>query len=144
MDQQSTVMYLSLKGLSEVEIHSDLVATLTGEAKSDSTVTYYLPKPSFSNQKTLQPSESPAPIRNESDEASRRLYLKSLSRRCDSLRAEPTDTLPRSTTTSRTSLGSPFDILSGSHIWRNESSYPKAVRHGEISETLQMDLLPNG
>jgi hypothetical protein len=34
MDQQSIVMYLSLKGLNAVEIHNDLVATLKGEAKS--------------------------------------------------------------------------------------------------------------
>jgi hypothetical protein len=39
MDQQSIVMYLSLKGLNAVEIHNDLVATLKGEAKLDSTVT---------------------------------------------------------------------------------------------------------
>jgi hypothetical protein len=49
MDQQSTVMYLSLKGLNAVEIHNDLVDTLKGEAKSYSTVTYYLRKPSFSS-----------------------------------------------------------------------------------------------
>jgi hypothetical protein len=68
-DQQSTVMYLSLKGLKAVEIHNDLVATLKGEAKSYSIVTYYLRKPSFSSPNTPQPSESPAPILNESDEA---------------------------------------------------------------------------
>jgi hypothetical protein len=69
MDQQSIVMYLSLRGLNAVKIHNDLVATLKGEAKSGSTVTYCLRKPSFSSPKTLQPSESPAPILNESDEA---------------------------------------------------------------------------
>jgi hypothetical protein len=42
------------------------------------------------------------------------LYLNGLSRRCGSIRAEPTDILPRSTTTSRTNLGSPFDIFVGS------------------------------
>jgi hypothetical protein len=41
------------------------------------------------------------------------LYLKSLSRRCGSFPAEPTFTRPRSTTTARTSLGSPFDIFLG-------------------------------
>jgi hypothetical protein len=69
MDQQSIVMWLSLEGLNAFEIHTDLVATLKGEAKSYSTVTYYLRRPSFSSPKTPQPSESPAPILNESDEA---------------------------------------------------------------------------
>jgi hypothetical protein len=69
MDQQSIVMYLSLKGLNTVEIHNDLVAPLKGEAKSHCTVMYYLRKPSFSSPKTPRPSESPASILNESDEA---------------------------------------------------------------------------
>jgi hypothetical protein len=117
MDQQSIVTYLRLKGLNTVEIHDDRQATLKGEAKSYRTVTYHLRKPSFSSAKTHQPSESPAPILNESDEAILRTFLKSLSHRCRSLRAEPTDTLPRSTTTSRTSLGSSFDIFAESHIF---------------------------
>jgi hypothetical protein len=62
MDQQSVVMYLSLKGLNAIEIHSDLVAALKGEAMFSSTITYSLRKPSFSGPKTPQPSESPAPI----------------------------------------------------------------------------------
>jgi hypothetical protein len=45
MDQHSIVMHLSLKGLNAVEMHNDLVATLKGEAKSCSTVTYYFLKP---------------------------------------------------------------------------------------------------
>jgi hypothetical protein len=61
-------MDLSLKGLNAVEIHNDLAATLNGEAKSYSTVTYDLRKLTFSSPKTPQPSESPAPILNESDE----------------------------------------------------------------------------
>jgi hypothetical protein len=65
MDQQSIVMYLSLKGLNAVEIHNNLIAILKGEAKSYRTVTYYLRKPSFSSPKTPQPSGSPAPILNE-------------------------------------------------------------------------------
>jgi hypothetical protein len=69
MEQQSIVMSLSLKGLSAVEIHNDLVARLKSEAKSDSTVPYYPHKPSFSSPKIPQPSESPAPILNDSDEA---------------------------------------------------------------------------
>jgi hypothetical protein len=69
MDWQSIVMYLSLKGLNAVEIHNDLQATLNREAKSYSTVTDYLRKPSFSSPETSQPSESPAPILKESDEA---------------------------------------------------------------------------
>jgi hypothetical protein len=69
MDQQSIVTYLSLKGLNAVEIHNDLAATLKGKAKSESTVTYCLREPSFSSPKTLQPSESPAPNLNKSDEA---------------------------------------------------------------------------
>jgi hypothetical protein len=68
MDQQSTVMYLSLKGLNAVEIHNNLLATLKGEAKSHRIVTDYLRKLSFSSPKTPQPFESPAPIPNESDE----------------------------------------------------------------------------
>jgi hypothetical protein len=99
MGQQSLVMYLSLKGLNAVEIHNDHVATLKGEAKSHSTVTCYLRKLSFSSPKTPEPSASPAPILNESDQAILVAHLKSLSRRCSSLRAEPTYTLPRSTTT---------------------------------------------
>jgi hypothetical protein len=69
MDQQSIVRYLSLNGLNAAEIHNDLVATLKGQAKSDVTVMYHLRKPSFSSPKTSHPSESPAPILNESDEA---------------------------------------------------------------------------
>jgi hypothetical protein len=69
MDHQSVVIYLGLKGLNAVEIHNVLVTTLKAEAKSYSTVTYYLRKPSFSSPKTLQPCESPAPILNKSDEA---------------------------------------------------------------------------
>jgi hypothetical protein len=64
MDQQSIVIYLNLKGLDAVKIHNDLVATFKGEAKSYTTVAYCLRKPSFSNPKTPQPSESPAPILN--------------------------------------------------------------------------------
>jgi hypothetical protein len=52
MDQQSIAMYLSLKGLNAGETHNDLVATLQSEAKSYSSVTYYLLKPSFSSPKT--------------------------------------------------------------------------------------------
>jgi hypothetical protein len=69
MGQQLIAMYLSLKGLNAVAIYNDLVATPKGEAKPYSTVTYYLRKPSFSSPKTPQPSESPAPILNESDES---------------------------------------------------------------------------
>jgi hypothetical protein len=69
MDQQSVVMYFSLRGLNAVEIHNDLVATLKGEARSSGIVTDYLCKPNFSNPTTPQPSESPAPILSESDEA---------------------------------------------------------------------------
>jgi hypothetical protein len=54
VDQQSIVMYLSLKGLNVIEIHSNLVATLSGEAKSYSPVRYYLRKPSFSSPKAPQ------------------------------------------------------------------------------------------
>jgi hypothetical protein len=117
MDQQSIVMRLSRKGSNAVEIHNDLVATLKGDAKPYSTITYYLRKPSFSSPKTPQPSESPAPIRNESDET----ILLALSEKpfawCGRLRQEPTYTLPWSTTTSRTSLCSPFDIFVGSQIF---------------------------
>jgi hypothetical protein len=70
LDQQSIVMYLSLKSLNAIKIHNDLVATLKGEAKSYSTVPYYLRKPKFSSSKASQPSESPAPILKESNETS--------------------------------------------------------------------------
>jgi hypothetical protein len=69
MDRQSVMMYLGLKVLNTVEIRNDLVATLKGEAKSYSNVTYYLRKPNFASLKTPQPSESPAPILDESNEA---------------------------------------------------------------------------
>jgi hypothetical protein len=69
MDQQLIVMYLSLNGLNATEIHNDLVSTLKSEAKSDGTLANYFCKPSFSSPKTSQPSESPAAILNESDEA---------------------------------------------------------------------------
>jgi hypothetical protein len=52
MDQQSSVMYLSLKDLNAVEIQNNLVATLKGEAKPYGTVTDYLRKPRFSSSKT--------------------------------------------------------------------------------------------
>jgi hypothetical protein len=68
MNQQSIVMYLSPKGVNAIEIDNDLAATLKGETKSYSTVTYYLRKPKFSSPKTLDLSENPAPILNESDE----------------------------------------------------------------------------
>jgi hypothetical protein len=64
MDQQSIVMYLSLKDVNAVEIHKDFVATLKGETKFYSIVTQDLGKPSFSSPKTPQPSDSPAPILN--------------------------------------------------------------------------------
>jgi hypothetical protein len=62
-------MDLSLTDLNAVEIHKDLVATLKGEAKSYSTGTYYLRKPSFSSPNTPQPYESPTPVLSELDEA---------------------------------------------------------------------------
>jgi hypothetical protein len=40
MDQQSVVMYLSLKGLNAVETQNDLVTTFKCEAKSDGTLMY--------------------------------------------------------------------------------------------------------
>jgi hypothetical protein len=48
MDQESIVQYLALKGMSAVEIHKDLVATLKDEAVAYSTVTRYLRSTSFS------------------------------------------------------------------------------------------------
>jgi hypothetical protein len=120
MDQQSIVTYLSLKGLNAVEIHNELVATFKGEAKPCHSITYCLRKPSFSNPWASRRSENPAPILNVSDEVICWLYLKSLSRRRGSLCAEPTYTLPRSTTASSTSLGSLFDIFVGSHIFRRK------------------------
>jgi hypothetical protein len=69
MDQQSIVMYLNLNDLNVVDIHNNLVTILKYEAKSYGTVTYSVRKPSVSSPKTLQPSESSAPILNQSDEA---------------------------------------------------------------------------
>jgi hypothetical protein len=69
MDQQSIVMYLSLKNLNAVEIHNNLITTLKGELKSYSIIAYYICKPSFLSPKTSQPSESPTSIIDESDEA---------------------------------------------------------------------------
>jgi hypothetical protein len=62
-------MYLSLKGLNAVESHNDLVAALKGKPKSDCRVRYSFCKPSFSSPKIPQPSESPVPIINESEES---------------------------------------------------------------------------
>jgi hypothetical protein len=62
-------MHLRLKGRNTVQIHNDRVSTLKDEAKSSNTFMYYTRKPSFSSPKTPQPSESPAPILNQSDEA---------------------------------------------------------------------------
>jgi hypothetical protein len=52
MDKQSIVTYFSLKSLNAVEIHNDLIATLKGEAKSYSILTYYLRRRNFSSLKT--------------------------------------------------------------------------------------------
>jgi hypothetical protein len=116
MDQQSTGMYLRLTGLNAVEIHSDLVTTLKDEAKSYSIVTYYLRKPSFSSPKTPQPSESPAPILNESDEA---ILLALSEEPFTSLRqlAHRTHLHPSMVDDCLTSLGSSFNIFVGSRIF---------------------------
>jgi hypothetical protein len=103
MNQQSVVMYLSVKGLNGVEIHNDFVATLKGEAKFYSTVTYYLRKPSFSSPKTPHPLRVQLQFLMNWMKQSCWLYLKSFSRQCGSLRAEPAYTLPPSTIASRTS-----------------------------------------
>jgi hypothetical protein len=55
MDQQSIAMYLGLKDSNAVDIHNDLVATLKGEAKSSSTVTYLPPQAEF-----IDPKDTPA------------------------------------------------------------------------------------
>jgi hypothetical protein len=92
MDQQLIMMYLSLKGLNAVEMHNDLIATLKGEAKSSRVITYYLRKASLSSQK--HPSLLRAQLQFSPNRMKQScwLYLKSLSRRCGNLRAEPIDT----------------------------------------------------
>jgi hypothetical protein len=117
MDRQSIVIYLSLKDLNAVEVHNDLVTTLKGEARSSGIVTYH------SASRVSRAQRHPRVLRVQLQSSTNRmkqscwLYLKSLSRRCGSLCPEPTYTLPRSTTTSRTNSGSPFDIFVGSHIF---------------------------
>jgi hypothetical protein len=123
--QSFALVYLSLKGLNAAETHNDLVVILKIEAKAYSTVAYYLPTQSFSSPKTPQPSESPAPILNELDEA---ILLPLSEEPFASVRqlARRTYTLPWSTTISCTSLGSPFDIFVGSHtFWRKLTSTPE-------------------
>jgi hypothetical protein len=130
MDQQSIVVYLSLKGLNAVEIHNDRVATLNGDAKSQSTVTYYLRKPSFSSAKTPQPSESPGPTLNESDEA---ISLALSEEPFASMRQLARRTHRHPSTVyddSGTSLASPFDIFVGSHTFcRKLTSTPEHNLH---------------
>jgi hypothetical protein len=117
MDQQSIVMYLSLKGLNAAKIHNDLVAILKGEANSYNNVTQYLRKPSFSSPKAHQPSESPASIVNESDEAILLALsegpfasVRQLERRTHLHPSPIYDHLTHK-------LGSPFDIFVGFHIF---------------------------
>jgi hypothetical protein len=130
MDQQSIVMYLSLKDLTAVEIHDDLVATLKGEAKSCSIITYYFRKPSFSSLKTPQPSESPVLILNESGE----VILMALSEEPFA----PVAQLARRTHLHPSTVcnhlaqkfGFTFDIFAGSHIFcRKLTSIPEHTFH---------------
>jgi hypothetical protein len=128
------VMYLSLKGLNAVEIHKDLVATLKSEAKSDGNIKEYLRKRSFSSSKIPSLLRVQLQFSMSRMKQSCSLYLKSLSRRCGSLRAEPTYTLPRSTAISRTSLVSAFDTFVGSHIFcRKLTSTPEHNFHFNCS-----------
>jgi hypothetical protein len=59
IDQQSTGLYLSKKGLSAVAIHDDLVATLGAEAVSYPSLTPYLPEAIFASSKPPDPLPRP-------------------------------------------------------------------------------------
>lgn len=69
MDQKSIVSYLSLKGMTAVQIHADLVATLKGEAVSYGSVTRYLRSKSFIDVKNLMQNGPPDQGLSEIDEA---------------------------------------------------------------------------
>jgi hypothetical protein len=67
MDQKYIALYLSLKGMSTVEIHADLVAMLKTEAVCSGSVTSYLRCGSFKASIDPGQSEPPHPFLTESD-----------------------------------------------------------------------------
>jgi hypothetical protein len=69
MDQQSIVLYLSMKGLSAVPIHDDLVATLGAEAVSYPSVTCYLREVIFASSNPPDPLPLPEHQLDDSDQA---------------------------------------------------------------------------
>jgi hypothetical protein len=69
MDQQSIVRYLSMKGLSAVTIHYDLVPTLGAEAVSYPSVTRYLREAIFASSNLPNPLAPPEHQLDGSDQA---------------------------------------------------------------------------
>jgi hypothetical protein len=67
MNQQSTVLYLSRKGLSAVAIHDDLVATLGAEAVNYPSVTRYLREALFASSNPPDPLPPPENQLDDSD-----------------------------------------------------------------------------
>jgi anti-sigma factor ChrR (cupin superfamily) len=69
MDQQSKVLYLSMKRLPAVAIHDDLVATLGAEAVSYPSVTRYLREAIFASSNLPDPLPPPEHQPDDSDQA---------------------------------------------------------------------------
>jgi hypothetical protein len=69
MGQKSIVLYLSLKGMTSVEMYANLVAVLKTEAACYGSVTHYLCSPCFTASIDTGQSELPGAILTESDKA---------------------------------------------------------------------------
>jgi hypothetical protein len=67
MDQKSIVLYLSLKAMTAVEIHADLIVTLKTEAVCYGSFTHYLCSRSFTISIDPGQSEPPNPVLTESN-----------------------------------------------------------------------------
>jgi hypothetical protein len=67
MDHKSIVLYLSLKGMTAIEIHADLVVTLKIEVVCYGLVTCYLHSRNFTTFIDPRQIEPPDPILTESD-----------------------------------------------------------------------------
>jgi hypothetical protein len=68
-DQKSIVLYLSLKGMSAVELHADLVATLKTEGVCHGSVARYPRGRSFMTSIDPGQGELPDPVHTELDRA---------------------------------------------------------------------------
>jgi hypothetical protein len=66
MTQRPIVAYLSLKGMSPLEIHDNIVATLRPDAMSYSSVTHYLREARFPPSK---PEPHPADVQRDLDDS---------------------------------------------------------------------------